>query len=1483
MPSSLSTFLTINGITDYLRGVPEFAAEKKPPNQATKLLTLKKQLQKAFFNTQTNLSDADILNIIENNPQFAASPELSHLLRSIFKLNNENNNDEILETLKHPPTDINTTTTHAEFERLNHLYGYFTQPEKKAALQLLFTELAASCQAIATLIEQNNHISDTMAYENAYKIMALFINESEEPLPTFQALATATNDLLTKGDNKTPTPFYDVLYQKVSLPPATAITDKQGWIRFIKREREKALPYFEMAAEIEQKTNFRAPTSAQAAKVAAVRCKYQRADEDIEFASLCYGYKRKTRATPLDEDDGNGGSLEDVFEKSLDFIQTGPPPGWPKKTSDTIPNIATRGEGVMQDDKDIADGYHWVKLPPTDKRALILGKITDCCQSIGGHSEACVKDAVTSNNNALYVLLKQRSGGQAASPMLPDKTIDYSKFQIVGQSYVWRGEGGLCLDSVECLKNRVPNAVLKSILTRFSHHVIAEDASVQRVTIGRGGKTPEALFLNTDIPLHMREGTSYGDADNQYLIAQSPRLSSIDNPELDALWQTYANTQADYATQLASLPEEKRRLVLNAEDREGRTLLHAAIAGLIPPTLNDVLALYPDAEARLEAIEKPSRQGDTALHYAAFSSLNDFHRLMALYPNQTQKIKALSTQGQHGQTPLHTAAYHSPAVALTILDMLDNPEQKLAAITQADQNDKTVLFYAAHGNSTVFRTILSFYPAEEKRAALREQTKDGKTILFEASNQPEILALIVDELGEKLIETMEKRNQTGQSAFHHIVKNPDALAIFLDKLSQDQLMHFLSLRDQLGRSPLFNLITAPASLKKVLAKLSIDQCIDVLTRPDCQNENFLHLLIWHNGDALPLILESIPVEHYLKILIHPLPSGERALHWLTKSYPAIFRQILETLSQEQLSEAVKIKNNHAQTILHIAAQHHPDMVHLILDKLSLPEQVEALKVQYNQKTILDDLSDFSEVFKNLDNIALDDILSIKNRFGQTVLHIAARHHPEAFASLLTRLSNDEQLIKAIGVTDILGQTVLHAARDKKTELKLLLNKIPKDACQTLLKQVDINGENILDSLMNNTTEQPPILMHVLDELLPIVPLSELLTLRSKYEKTLLSITATNNQAIFITLLNQLSEPELIGIFGMPDGSGSELLALLLRHTETLLKVFNKIDKNQLLAIFKIPLNDGHTLLHRAVFQYPEQLPLLLKALPSGEQLKALTLESAAGHTVLDNHLTLNPTHFIDILNSLSKADRTDACMLQNAKGETVLHRLAYRTPSDLLLIADLQADKLNEVFNKQDKTGKTIWHYLQDSLSPGIILHFLNQLPHPTQIEALKQYNQDESVLHTIFADTDNPMVNALLHQLTHKELMDVLSVTDAMKQTPLHLAIEWNPSALTAILSKLSLSEFKTLIEVSHEPFNASEASLKICKDWLLTQITTTHPTEETTQALINDVSKATSVEQLLDEALLSRITTHNTKASLQALKPHDADEPDASAAHAP
>ena len=190
---------------------------------------------------------------------------------------------------------------------------------------------------------------------------------------------------------------------------------------------------------------------------------------------------------------------EIVFNRILDDIL-------PKiKNSDLLPEISvTLGKKGK---------YSFEKLKAGDINGLFLGKMTACCQFIGGDSEKCVIDGFTKEDAGFYILRDKKGN-------------------IKAQSYAWIGvnaEGHevLVLDSFEYLPgfNKYFIPAMKEMLSQI------HDLGFADLYVGTGGKTPRLEQMERyEIEAKDKGLFRYQDSKKLYKISEKLDVAKVYKP-----------------------------------------------------------------------------------------------------------------------------------------------------------------------------------------------------------------------------------------------------------------------------------------------------------------------------------------------------------------------------------------------------------------------------------------------------------------------------------------------------------------------------------------------------------------------------------------------------------------------------------------------------------------------------------------------------------------------------------------------------------------------------------------------------------------------------------------------------------------------------------------------------------------------------------------------------------------------------------------
>jgi len=779
----------------------------------------------------------------------------------------------------------------------------------------------------------------------------------------------------------------------------------------------------------------RAPVTLKEAMSIHAQCQFDRTQDDEEFSAICHRYKRVNEPT---------------FNACLNYMDSSSP-RWPKKTGDTIPEIIIRGEGD-------AEGYVWLKLPHGDKRALILGDITDCCQSISGHSERCVKDAVSRQNNGLYVLLKRRS--KEAHPLLVDNQINDTHFDIIGQSYVWKSAtNNICLDSIECLNNSIPDMALKKILTDFANQLLHAHPDVHVVTVGCGGKTPNDLFSPTTIPEKMREGFAYPDSETQYSIAKLS--TSMTNEQRLALSTLLAPYKSSFQNSIDYFSYYLRDATHFVEELE--VLLKKY------PELVDEFT--PGAMTRLLYVDSSVTIND--LYPVDFDALDHLSPLENEIALKSMSVAQMTWRETTPQGVLRALQYVSQ-------------DKHLFILKRPFEGGGTVLNNAAYdGDSKAIKAILNIYPEDERFEAVMKPAGDWRwTILHAAAQkypqheQIACLTAILDALPiNQRFEAVIARNIFGESIFFTFLTachdNLESLKAVLDQLPENQRLSALQQKNDKGITALSRVVSKPTFLMTIITSLPEEEQFTIVQKYSVFFTSPQLLLemknIWHN--KLTRMSETISSQDFSGIkqqVTHATTLAElkKAINTVNMSMekpsldvllnraiddPASIRELLSNVSDNQLMEALKKTNEDGETLLHLSMEN-PDSLTALLKALPVHERLHVLRETDNKGiSVLHRSAEFPEaliaILSALPSEQRIEVFKERNEYEQTVLHILYPVSSEEILQLkamLGTLPNEQDRLEVLKEKDILGSDILHAHQSISECIAAVLSYYPEN-------------------------------------------------------------------------------------------------------------------------------------------------------------------------------------------------------------------------------------------------------------------------------------------------------------------------------------------------------------------------------------------------------------------------------------------------------
>jgi ankyrin repeat protein len=349
--------------------------------------------------------------------------------------------------------------------------------------------------------------------------LAQFIGKDDPKL--FQKANKLFQEMIASDSQQ---PIHD-FFIKLNLPAAGKKWDKENWYNFLIKNGPKALLYLARADEIEAHLG-RVPEALEQATNVLVKISYDRAKEVEVVENLPAGvskddlraYTKLCVLQGIETDDYNRGLdilLGKKFQYEGKITQI--------KSRTNIPSVVIEGQDIAEKygDPELAK-YRLEVLKPQDWRMLIMGELTNCCQSIGNDAENCALEAMINENTGVVAIFKG------------DK--------IVAQSFVWLGEEDehkqktFVFDSWERLNPNL-NFLCASFYNEMAGKLKTEHG-IDKVTLGTGGNTPKiscfqqnnfeaknslAYWKTRKVPSVKYKGKSspYNDSKNQDLIIDS--------------------------------------------------------------------------------------------------------------------------------------------------------------------------------------------------------------------------------------------------------------------------------------------------------------------------------------------------------------------------------------------------------------------------------------------------------------------------------------------------------------------------------------------------------------------------------------------------------------------------------------------------------------------------------------------------------------------------------------------------------------------------------------------------------------------------------------------------------------------------------------------------------------------------------------------------------------------------------------------------
>jgi ankyrin repeat protein len=1080
----------------------------------------------------------------------------------------------------------------------------------------------------------------------------------------------------------------------------------------------------------------------------------------------------------------------------------------PENSDEYIPNLFIAGSELGY------PGFYLKKLDVLDPKgaalAACLGKITGCCQYLGGVGAACAIHGINSPLGGFYVVCR----GDEGSPAIDDP--------IIAQSWVWRsGNGMLCLDSIERASSADKNIKLVADMYRHLGLELCRQPNIVHVNTGaQSGVTEQVALNNYPVPnLHPVDYTGYRDSHSQLLLAHkdmpyafygrvtSVSLQSIINDRTTAYFKAIFS-QDDALQDNPSLHRVIAFLIHSKQDSEQHQLFqllitHAGAQAAVVQKIIEINRLYLNGLERgfidFNALKKGAyvhakTSFGSALHRAvANSDMSALEQLLALKIN-------LDIQNHKDETALHEALNYlrdrqteaARAIAKILIDNkagldISDKDENTALIIATKHNDldmvkylvehnadlessdddmKTAIFWAAeNGYEFVFNYLL------DKHADLSGISYTDDENILMAAIRGRNSNIFKTLLARKEIDIKHK-NEKGKTALYYVLDySPEWVQSIMEQCPESQRLDMIKVAGNEG-TLLHSSMGAGHNVKTILAMLSEEQRLAVANIRDAQGNTLFHSLVSKNQHFVDG-LEVYSRQQRLGLLLRTNNDNQTALHKAAR-FLIPLKTILALIPKEQQWDEITRADKDGNALLHMAATQ-PEHLKEILAHLSPEQRLAALsKTNAKGHTVLYCALEHFESVKYLLDLyaeaqkAVEAINETDNN-GKNALALV--ENADSLHYILKAYPEEQRLAVITATIDSDGNNIVHQAHKNSKLLLAILELIPAHERLNAVKAVNNKGQNLLH-LTQSFEVLPTILgLYPEDQRLDAVNVVD------KEDKTPLRISKYSSSNLK-ALLELLPEDKKLMAVKMQDKNGDTLLHLANYNDDSMQVILQIYPEEQRLDALMVVNKHNQTSLNTVVRS--EKLFVLI---PSTQRLNALKLLVDKDTQKFDllGLFGLTSDKKVPILPLIPQEQRLDAlCLFNDGNGDCALHCMKYdhgRIKNILILLTTAQRKSAIQLRNSD---GETILHesaYNHETLSA-----ILSLVPEELMEELLLDIDaKGDTVLHKVVRDFKS--LQAIIPFIPDGRALDLFGHLNTEGETVLHNAtIE--PESFRLILS---------------------------------------------------------------------------------------------------
>lgn len=612
----------------------------------------------------------------------------------------------------------------------------------------------------------------------------------------------------------------------------------------------------------------------------------------------------------------------------------------------------------------------------------------------------------------------------------------------------------------------------------------------------------------------------------------------------------FAYSNPEIVEELMSLLPEKHWLeALKISNDSGETAVHCLV--YIPSAFKKTIPFIPKGQ-ELEVLRYVDNKGRTVLHCAA-NRIDSFEVLLQFIPEDQLQL-VLKSADTDGNTVLHEVA-KNPDLLRFIFSLIPATKEQLELLQLANNNRETVLYNALNS----LKSLLFLEPLITESAwleVLTIQTKDGRTALYEVTHNSELFNKLLLKLPiEKRLGALRvKADADGDTVFHAaFLSSLTPWQALISVLPKKDIFEALKSVNNLGNTVMHAYCYFYEQIIDVLQNFSSKEVITLLKCANYEGNTVLHRATTGPEEPIRGFLSILPKEQLFELLKLENNAGETLWHYIAHYQPKLLKDLLEPLSVEQKKEVLELRSHTGSTVFNYATSTSLSSFTL-LPVLPDHYRFEALSYQYeNDNTVMhlavQNIDDFEYILSLISLESAFMLMSIVNAQEKTVWHRLAKHQPDLFIGLLSRVL-EEEIFGALMHRDVYGNTVLHYFILSSESFDEIIRYMSVNDWIAALKARNTNDITVLHYAADS-----PIILESIVSLIPEHILLDMLLLKDDLGYTVWHIVVTKPESLD-TLMHCLSRIPSFDLMKLQDKNGDSLLHFAVSYPESFLILFN---------------------------------------------------------------------------------------------------------------------------------------------------------------------------------------------------------------------------------------------------------------------------------------------------------------------------------------